>query len=417
MKTGWRCFMLSCVCFSTLFFVNVFHETQDVDQHYGSNFGYSDRKKTKATQRIKYVGENLYHHQQQQQQQNVDSDTRQLHSSTASRMSQTKSASSSSPDARMRSSSAATLFDPASYNYTIANPDLCAGVSVYILFFVQSAADHFEMRARIRRTWASVEQHGPYHLRTVFMLATPTSADTQRRIRRESEAHSDVVQMGFAEHYRNLTLKHIMSLRWIATYCNHSRYVVKADDDTIVNVYRLAGFLTAEYGGAGISNHIYCSVYANISPRRDRADKWYVSRREYPHSKYPPYCEGFAYVTSPTVTSALYTAALRVPVYWIDDVYITGIVLQKLGLGHRQFRKNNGYTATGSHSCLPNTVRNSLFQLQQYSRSVAFDWDSCWRNMTIASAQSHSIRILRRKHGSSTLDESEAKAIGGVNES
>ena len=305
------------------------------------------------------------------------------------------------------------LFDPTKYTYITENPDVCAGASIYIIIFVHSAADHFQIRDRIRRTWASLVQYGEDQIRTVFMLGRPSNQSVQHRINMESSSNKDIVQMDFVDHYRNLSLKHIMSLGWISAHCGRAQYVVKADDDTIVNVYELLTFLKVDYRAAPITNHLYCSVYGNMTPRRDRGDKWYVSEKEYPYKKYPPYCEGFAYVTGTSVTGALYRAAQDVSLYWIDDVYVTGILLQKLGLGHRQFRRTRGYDITNHRSCQPDSVRNVLFLLQKYEYN-AIDWDSCWRNMTLAAATAGHVG---KKRARTSQDKGYLEFLGISNES
>ena len=67
------------------------------------------------------------------------------------------------------------------------------------------------------------------------------------------------------EHYRNLTYKHIMGLKWLSTFCSNARTVVKVDDDTFVNVFQLSTFLRFDgYFSSANSQHaqgMYCLTY------------------------------------------------------------------------------------------------------------------------------------------------------------
>ena len=45
-----------------------------------------------------------------------------------------------------------------------------------------------------------------------------------------------IISGNFQDNYFNLTIKHIFGLKWIASYCSHAKYVLKADHDAIVNI-------------------------------------------------------------------------------------------------------------------------------------------------------------------------------------
>ena len=53
---------------------------------------------------------------------------------------------------------------------------------------------------------------------------------------RKSESFKMSFSGDFKEDYFNLTIKHVFALKWIASYCNDVSYILKADDDVIVNL-------------------------------------------------------------------------------------------------------------------------------------------------------------------------------------
>ena len=63
-----------------------------------------------------------------------------------------------------------------------------------------------------------------------------TSQTFNDDIQSEAREHSDIIQFNFIDAYHNLTLKSISILRWVSHKCPHLKYVLKADDDIILNV-------------------------------------------------------------------------------------------------------------------------------------------------------------------------------------
>ena len=79
--------------------------------------------------------------------------------------------------------------------------------------------------------------------------------------------------------------------------------------------------------------------------------KWAVSWGDYwgRMSHYPSYCAGLAYVMRPALGAKLLAAAQLLPFFWIDDVYVTGILAAAVQARH--FSLNLRYTH--KHVCRP----------------------------------------------------------------
>ena len=54
--------------------------------------------------------------------------------------------------------------------------------------------------------------------------------------------------------------------------------------------------------------------------------KWAVSKSDFAGDVYPRYCSGIAVVLSLDVVLALSRVASRVPFFWVDDVFLTGLL-------------------------------------------------------------------------------------------
>lgn len=57
----------------------------------------------------------------------------------------------------------------------------------------------------------------------------------QESLESENDQYHDIVQGSFRDAYRNMTYKHVMSLKWALYFCPRVRYVLKTDDDIFVN--------------------------------------------------------------------------------------------------------------------------------------------------------------------------------------
>ncbi|CAG0889591.1 unnamed protein product [Cyprideis torosa] len=164
----------------------------------------------------------------------------------------------------------------------------------------------------------------------IFLLAQATNTSgmypkvDQSKITKEAQDFGDLLQFQMEEDYRNLVYKHLSGLSWAST-CQ-SKWIVKADDDIAINIFTLLNILndSEDMVGSSLSGFLI----ENSNPKRDPANKWYVSHEEYSQDVYPRFLSGWAYATNPQTASRLVQAALVEPVFWIDDVYVTGLLTQ-----------------------------------------------------------------------------------------
>ncbi len=59
----------------------------------------------------------------------------------------------------------------------------------------------------------------------------------------EMKTHHDILQGDFEDKYENLPIKHTFGLKWVASQCSHVRYLLKADDDIVMNLPYLQSIL------------------------------------------------------------------------------------------------------------------------------------------------------------------------------
>lgn len=138
------------------------------------------------------------------------------------------------------------------------------------------------------------------------------------------------------ESYRNLSYKHVMGLRWSASHsCLKPKYIIKMDDDIVVDFFHLIHYLLTKHHGLSQSNnnneHFLAGyIFKNVIPIRQRQNKWFVTAKEFAGSVYPSYLSGWMYVTTPYTAKSLINAVDQsTPIFWIDDTWITGILRDK----------------------------------------------------------------------------------------
>lgn len=152
----------------------------------------------------------------------------------------------------------------------------------------------------------------------------------QESINDESNLFGDILQGTFLEHYRNLTYKHLMGLRWASIACTKASYILKVDDDIVFNLEKTYKLLKSN--NINLDNTILGYMLNDTRPRRNKENKWYVTWDEYPKSVYPPYVSGWYYIITPKVASKIVDVAIYHPCFWIDDVFVTGILTDALGI-------------------------------------------------------------------------------------
>ncbi|KAJ2945694.1 hypothetical protein O0L34_g534 [Tuta absoluta] len=221
------------------------------------------------------------------------------------------------------------LIDLKNFSFRI-NPQPCENYSqgLLLVVIISSKPDNYKNRKVIRETWGrSIDS-----MKVVFLLGETSNSTTTKYIKNESLTHGDIVQGTFNDAYRNMTYKHVMGLKWVAHYCSTAKYVLKTDDDVLVNSHELRHFLTRELSPWGTKGLILCKLFNHSAVSRSKANKWYVTEEEYSAGYYPIYCAGMAIIYSQDVVPSLLEMAQNIPYFWIDDVHITGVIAEKIGI-------------------------------------------------------------------------------------
>ncbi len=218
------------------------------------------------------------------------------------------------------------------YKFILNQPELCEKTSPFLVLMIPVTLKDTEVRTAIRRTWGQdglVPRVTVLHL---FVIGQPAQSDPvlQEHLERESKEYGDIIQMDFVDSYHNLTIKTMMIMNWIATYCQGAWYAMKIDADIFLNVRYLVDYLH-EQSESSRKDYITGSVISDAVPHRDSFNKWYISEDLYPDSWYPPYVSGAAYVFSTDLARKISWASRFVRPIPLEDVYV-GLCLHVLGV-------------------------------------------------------------------------------------
>ncbi|BFZ07907.1 hypothetical protein BsWGS_10946 [Bradybaena similaris] len=221
------------------------------------------------------------------------------------------------------------------FSYIHNHADVCAGNPIDVLLAVPSAVANFEKRQAVRNgSRGDFVANATNRAVMLFFLGKPSPqqnlSSIQNQIDEEDKIFGDIIQENFEDVYKNNRLKSVAMLRWVTTYCTNIKYVIRTDDDIIINMTSLVPVL--ERTANTLVNFIVGKKKVDDEPARDVNSKYYMSVQEYPQRTLPPYLLGGLMGFPVSTAKLLYEAALRVKPIWLEDVYISGLCAARLDI-------------------------------------------------------------------------------------
>lgn len=90
----------------------------------------------------------------------------------------------------------------------------------------------------------------------------------------ESDRFGDIIQERFIDSYNNLTLKSVVLLKLVSSYCaNSTKYVFKIDDDMFVNMVPIVKMLGDRNSTTDL---LMGKLICGAKPIKDTTSKWLV---------------------------------------------------------------------------------------------------------------------------------------------
>ena len=235
---------------------------------------------------------------------------------------------------------------PLAFDFLIQPTDLCpSGETLGYIMMIYSATSNFKNRQTIRETFGSRNASQYVSQRVVFLLGSVNTTmedhgKITERIQKESKKHGDLVQGDFVDSYNNLTLKGLAGIRWVDKHCKNVKFVMKADDDTFVNIFRVIDAILpkiahVQYLISGMIHNKKANQIIRLGDghaKRFQA-KWSVPDTVFPGMTHYPfqYPNGLFVIMSRDLIRPMVEAARKVPFFYLEDVYLYGLLSDVIG--------------------------------------------------------------------------------------
>ncbi|XP_060938857.1 beta-1,3-galactosyltransferase 2-like [Limanda limanda] len=217
------------------------------------------------------------------------------------------------------------------YHFIMNNPEVCKTKTPFLILMVPVAPGNLEARDAIRQTWGNLNLVQGEVVVTLFMLGVSKEADVQqqKKLQQENLQHQDLIQSNFIDSYLNLTIKTMVIMDWLATFCPTAAYSMKIDSGMFLNIDNLVIML--HMPGIPQVNYLTGMLMLDRPVVRSLDSKWYVSEEMYPDPSYPTYTMGMGYVFSNDLPRKYVDISMSIKPFNIEDAYI-GVCMKKLGL-------------------------------------------------------------------------------------
>ncbi|XP_041363246.1 beta-1,3-galactosyltransferase 1-like [Gigantopelta aegis] len=269
---------------------------------------------------------------------------------------------------------------PLNYRFlkTPAPTECTRGSTPLLVIMVITLHNMTSQRQAIRDTWGSVsisnlgksssggDQLLP--IKVFFVLGVSKNATGNVALAKEADAKKDIIVAEFDDSYFNLTLKVLMSFRWIREFCPAAKYVMKVDEDTYVNVPKLVALI----GSRNWNNTIFGLFISNEDV--GRTGKYNISKTAYPPSIFPPHVKGNAYFMPIDVAMKILAVSEYMPYVNIEDTAITGILAKLFNFRHIGFTRDQYYVYTPASPC-ELVVGSQIVSQQIYHKTFYQIWD------------------------------------------
>ena len=213
-------------------------------------------------------------------------------------------------------------------------PNICQSTSnqKFIFAYIFTKVSSFEKRNAIRNTWANKTQFP--QLKISFIVALSKSQDTNNKLVNENILYGDILQGNFIDAYKNLSYKSLIAWEWITSNCLNAKYILKIDDDVVLNTFALMNFLKDESyyfpftSFNNLKNAFICRIVPGDKPCMEKScGKMYTSNDEYNEKlyglkEYGRFCSGVGFLMTSDLVASLLLKSYEIKLFWIDDVYV-----------------------------------------------------------------------------------------------
>ncbi|KAL8619059.1 hypothetical protein ACOMHN_020757 [Nucella lapillus] len=251
-------------------------------------------------------------------------------------------------------------------------PGRVCRVSTFLVVLVISPAKDFSTRKLIRNTWGRAVKDNRWpnawvsvYVEVYFVLGLSLNYNSsslknlKSNLSAEAELYDDIIVGDFIDAYNNLTLKTLTGLNWARQHCSHTDFVMKVDQDTLVDFPRLADYLLQHR--LELRKAIIGKFYFNAKPMN--SGKWRIVPSQYPLSLYPTYAGGPCYIISTDIVDGLVNVSQYMPLFVMEDVHVTGNLARALGVRRLYLKQLQDWDSDSKCALLVDRYRVSVTSL------------------------------------------------------
>ena len=221
-----------------------------------------------------------------------------------------------------------SLFNPNQLLLSEPSYDICSNKTILVAI-VMTAPDFFSKRSLIRKTWGKMEKYS--NISVVFLVGKSRQEYINEMVRQENLIYRDILQYDFLDSYYKRTAKVIMGFKWISQFCKFAKYLMKVDDDILVNTQQVLHFLNS-LKVKRMKKTWIGRCHSKEPVNRNSSSKYFVSYLNYKNKYLPPFCVGSAYLLTIDLIHVLYDTSLqKYPPFHLEDAYI-GFLLLNLNI-------------------------------------------------------------------------------------
>lgn len=238
---------------------------------------------------------------------------------------------------------------PRNYKFIIDDTPICKTKTPFLILMVPVAPSDVAARDTIRKTWGSEKLVLGQMVETVFIMGLPGGADAeqqQEKLKQENLQNHDLIQSNFQDSYRNLTIKTMVMLEWLAVHCVKASYVIKIDSDMLLHVQNLVKLLLDDKTAK--QNYMTGLVWWHSPVLRNPFNKFYLPVHVFAEPEYPPYPLGMAYVMSLDLPAKILGISPQIKPIYIEDAYL-GMCLKRLGISPTNPPENTMFIVDPKH--------------------------------------------------------------------
>lgn len=192
-----------------------------------------------------------------------------------------------------------------------------------VLIVVTSEIENSERRTAIRETWGKDRFPSDLKYQLTFLIGMSSNDTLQKLVETEHRIFGDILQESFTDTKSNLTLKSIFMLKFFSRFCSLKvQYLMKVQDNVYINVFALHELIRKNKKTNYLTGTLNCGVWSKYGYPNPLSH----ALNTFNDFIFPNFLSGTSYLMSKATAYKLYKMSLMVPIFHLENVFVTGIL-------------------------------------------------------------------------------------------